>query len=83
MYIVLMSPMRLPTTSLLLACHCQPRTLATLLVVIAKVKWCTSFKMILQNVLFGYEEYGNEVVFEDLFIICCRHVTLVESTDCI
>ena len=33
------------------------------------------------------EEYGNEVVFEDLFIICCRHVTLLESTttynDCI
>ena len=42
--------------------------------------------MILQNVLFCYEEYGNEVVFEDLFIICCRHVTLLESTvynDCI
>ena len=33
--------------------------------------------MILQNVLFYYE---------DLFIICCRHVTLLESTvhnDCI
>ena len=30
--------------------------------------------------------YGNEVVFEDLFIICCRHVTLLQSTvynDCI
>ena len=44
--------------------------------------------MILQNVLFcyEYEKYGNEVVFEDLFIICCRHVTLLESTvynDCI
>ena len=42
--------------------------------------------MILQNVLFCYEEYGNEVVFEDLFIICCRHVTLLDSTeynDCI
>ena len=42
--------------------------------------------MILQNVLFCYEEYGNEVVFEDLFIICCRHVTLLEGTvynDCI
>ena len=42
--------------------------------------------MILQNVLFYYEEYSNEVVFEDLFIICCRHVTLLESTvynDCI
>ena len=42
--------------------------------------------MILQNVLFCYEEYGNDVVFEDLFIICCRHVTLLESTvynDCI
>ena len=44
--------------------------------------------MILQNVLFCYEEYGNvnEVVFEELFIICCRHVTLLESTvynDCI
>ena len=42
--------------------------------------------MILQNVLFCYEEYGNEVVFEDLLIICCRHVTLLESTvynDCI
>ena len=42
--------------------------------------------MILQNVLFCYEEYGNEVVFKDLFIICCRHVTLLESTvynDCI
>ena len=43
--------------------------------------------MILQNVLFCYEEYGNEVVFEDLFIICCRHVTLLESSvyynDCI
>ena len=42
--------------------------------------------MILQNVLFCYEEYGNEVVFEDLFIICCKHVTLLESTvynDCI
>ena len=43
--------------------------------------------MILQNVLFCYEEYGNEVVFEDLIIICCRHVTLPESTvyynDCI
>ena len=36
--------------------------------------------MILQNVLFFYEEYGHEVVFEDLFIICCRHVTLLEST---
>ena len=36
--------------------------------------------MILQNVLFCYEEYGHEVVFEDLFIICCRHVTLLEST---
>ena len=38
--------------------------------------------MILQNVLFCYEVYGNEVVFEDL----CRHVTLLESTvynDCI
>ena len=34
--------------------------------------------MILQNVLFCYEEYGNEVVFEDLFIICYRHVTLLE-----
>ena len=42
--------------------------------------------MILQNVLFFNEEYCNEVVFEDLFIICCRHVTLLESTvynDCI
>ena len=42
--------------------------------------------MILQNVLFCYEEYDNEVVFEDLLIICCRHVTLLESTvynDCI
>ena len=42
--------------------------------------------MILQNVLFCYEEYGNEVVFEDLFIICYRHVTLLESSvynDCI
>ena len=42
--------------------------------------------MILQNVLFCYEEYGNEVVFEDVFIICCRHVTFLESTvynDCI
>ena len=36
--------------------------------------------MILQNVLFCYEEYSHEVVFEDLFIICCRHVTLLEST---
>ena len=38
--------------------------------------------MILQNVLFCYE-----VVFEDLFISCCIHVTLLESTvyynDCI
>ena len=24
-------------------------------------------------------EYGNEVVFEDIFIICCRQVTLVET----
>ena len=42
--------------------------------------------MILQNVLFCYEGCGNEVVFEDLFIICCTHVTLLESTvynDCI
>ena len=42
--------------------------------------------MILQNVLFCYEEYGNEVVFEDLLIICWRHVTLLEHTvynDCI
>jgi hypothetical protein len=36
--------------------------------------------MILQNVLFCYEEYGHQVVFEDLLIICCRHVTLLEST---
>ena len=38
--------------------------------------------MILQNVLFCYEEYGNEVVLEDLFIICCRHVTLLEAALC-
>ena len=38
--------------------------------------------MILQNVLFCNEEYSNEVVFEDLFIICCRPVTLLESTVC-
>ena len=40
--------------------------------------------MILQNVLFCYEVIV--IVIEDLFIICCRHVTLLERTvynDCI